>query len=84
MTDYIKKLRSHKIAQISIFDLSTAFIGTILIFIIIRQLFFRNKPIELFVLMAITLTIPLGIAFHFLFKTKTTLNYNLGLSEKPE
>lgn len=79
----IEDLRSHKIFGLAIFDLSMSFIGMIAIFMIAWRVHFRNLDWWKFLIAAILVTIPIGITFHVLFGTNTTLNYRLGLSNKP-
>ena len=79
----IEDLRSHKIFGLAIFDLSISFIGVIAIFMVAWRVHFRNLDWWKFLIAAILVTIPIGITFHVLFGTNTTLNYRLGLSNKP-
>lgn len=80
----LQNLRKYKIFKISLFDLITAFIGMVLIALLLHRLFFRDKSVWLFVIIALLATIPLGILVHYIFHVNTTLNYKLGLSDKPK
>ena len=80
----IKKLRSHRIFGIALFDLILALIGTIIIFLIAKWKWFPHLKAINFVIAAVLLTIPLGIFFHVIIGRDTTLNYKLGLSNKPK
>ena len=79
----LKTLRSHRIFNISIFDIVTAMFGTIILFLIFRKLNFPNLSWYIFIITAIFLTIPIGIIFHVIFGVNTQLNFKLGLSNKP-
>lgn len=79
----IRDLRSYKIFGLAIFDLSISFVFMIILFMISWRVHFRKLYWWKFVLAAIFVTIPIGITFHILFGTNTTLNYELGLSNKP-
>jgi len=80
----IQELRSHKIFGLAVFDLVLSFVGVILIFLLTWRIYFRNLDWWRFVIAAIVVTIPIGIVFHVLFGVNTQLNYQLGLSNKPE
>ena len=71
--DLIKKLRSPRIFGIAIFDLLQA--------IIITAYLFEKYGYDY--RLGALLSIPIGIIIHYVFNIKTTLNYYLGLSEKP-
>lgn len=81
---YIQDLRSYKIFGLSIFDLITAFIGVIALFMIAWSIHFKKLDWWKFLIAAIIVTIPLSITFHILFGINTKLNYTLGLSNKPK
>lgn len=74
-------LRSFRIFGIALFDLVLSMLIMILIFLC-------KAPSPLnqinFIVAAVILTIPLGIMVHVLFGINTTLNYYLGLSDKPK
>ena len=76
----IKYLRSFRIWGVALFDLISAFIGTIVVFVLLRK---KNIPVSHYVIAALVLTIPIGIVAHVLFRVNTTLNYKLGLSDRP-
>jgi hypothetical protein len=78
----LSSLRSYKIFGISIFDLISAMIGLIIIFLIAKHYHFPNLTSTPFILAGILLAIPVGITFHIIFGTNTSLNYKLGLSNK--
>ena len=70
----LQDLRSHKIFGLAIFDLVTALIGTIILFIIAWKVHFHKLDWWKFLIAAVILTIPIGIVFHVLFGTNTKLN----------
>ena len=76
-------VRSYKIFGLSAFDLIASLIGMIIIFFIAYKIYFHNLDLWKFILAAVILTIPVGILFHVIFGVNTTLNYKLGLSNKP-
>lgn len=80
----LQTLRSFKIFGLSVFDILTAIIGLDILFVIARNHFFRTLPIKNFIIAGFFLAIPIGIAFHIIFGKNTFLNYNLGLSYKPQ
>jgi hypothetical protein len=69
----LSDLRRPRIFGIALFDLILSLIVVELLFRII----FKMKWIGLL------LTIPIAILVHYLFNIPTTLNYYLGLSDKP-
>jgi hypothetical protein len=75
-------LRSFRIFGIALFDLVLSMVIMTLIFLYIAP----SPPLSRinFIIAAIILTIPLGIVVHVLFGINTTLNYYLGLSNKPK
>lgn len=75
-------LRSFRIFGIALFDLVLSMVVMILIFLYMAP----SPPLNQinFIVAAILLTIPLGIVVHVLFGINTTLNYYLGLSDKPK
>ena len=79
----LQKLRSHRIFGIALFDLSLAVLGMIIGMIVLHNIHFKNLKISNFIIAAILLTIPVGIFTHIIFGVNTTLNYRLGLSNKP-
>ena len=80
---FISDLRKYRIFGISLFDLLTSIIGLIIIFLIAKYFHFKNLKSINFIIAGVLLAIPLGIIFHIIFGTNTTLNYYLGLSNKP-
>lgn len=80
----LENIRSHKIFGLAIFDLVTAIIGMIIIFLIAWKIHYPKLDWWKFVVAAILLAIPVGIVFHILFGVNTKLNYTLGLSNKPK
>ena len=74
----------YKLFSLSIFDIVSAVIGMILLFLVIWKLYFNQLNIWNFIIAAIILTIPVGIVFHIIFGINSTLNYKLGLSNKPK
>lgn len=73
-------LRSFRILNIAVFDLVTALVGMIILFLFIHNKFFSKLPRDNFIIMAVILTIPVGIFFHVIFGVNTTLNRYLGVS----
>ena len=80
----IQSLRSHKIFGLAIFDLVTAVVGMIILFLIAWRVHYPKLDWWKFVLVAIVVTIPFGIVFHVLFGVNTQLNYTLGISNTPK
>jgi hypothetical protein len=80
---FISDIRKYKIFGISIFDLLSSMIGLVIIFVIAHQSHFKTLNILNFIIAGILLAIPIGIVFHVVFGVNTTLNYRLGLSNKP-
>lgn len=69
----IKELRSWRIGGLAIFDIVAAIIGMIMI----------SSYIGISKEKAALLAIPIGILVHYIFGIDTTLNYKLGISNKP-
>jgi hypothetical protein len=81
---FIAEIRkNYKIFGLSVFDIVSSMIGLAVIFVIAQQVWFKNLNIWHFILAGIILAIPVGIVFHVIFGVNTTLNYRLGLSNKP-
>lgn len=80
----INDLRKHRIFGIAIFDLLMSMIGLTIILLLAKWKHFPNLPNTPFILAGILLAIPIGIVFHIIFGTNTTLNYRLKLSDKPQ
>jgi ABC-type Fe3+-siderophore transport system permease subunit len=79
----IKQLRSHKIFGLAIFDIITSIIGMVIIFILFWKWHFSKLKVGNFILAGILLALPFGIIIHIIFGINTSLNYKLGLSNKP-
>lgn len=79
----LASIRKHRIYDIALFDLISATILSVAIMLIIHRLYFNNMNNTYFILFGIIITIPVGIVIHKIFKINTTLNYKLGLSDKP-
>lgn len=77
------EIRKYRIAGIALFDLVLGVIGTILLFVMLQKWHFPHMNVWYFVIAGILLTIPIGIVFHIIFGVNTTLNYRIGLSNKP-
>lgn len=76
-------IRSQRIFGLSLFDLILSVICMIILFLLIRRIFFETFSVAPFIISAILLTIPVGIFFHLIFGVNTELNYKLGLSDPP-
>lgn len=76
----IDRLRQFRILNIAVFDLVTSFIGILLLSLILRSLFFPTYSKQKTILIAILLTLPIGIVTHYMFGIKTVLNTYIGLS----
>lgn len=74
----ISDLRSYRIKEIAIFDYVSSVVGIILV-----CFYWFNTSLTKGVFCGALLAFPLGIAIHYIFNVKTTLNYKLGLSDKP-
>ena len=79
----IRELRSYKIFGLALFDLVLSMVGLVLIFLLARHIHGIDLSPTPFIVGGIVLAIPIGIVFHVIFGTNTTLNYRLGLSHKP-
>lgn len=77
-------IRQYRVFNIAIFDLILSFIGMIIIFLIAKNKYYKELNTQNFVLASLFVTIPISILFHVIFGINTQLNYNLGLSNKPE
>lgn len=73
-------LRSFRLFGIALFDLISAFLGMIIISLILRKFMFNSVSVEKTVLIAVLLTLPIGIVTHYVIGTKTTLNGYLNLN----
>lgn len=76
-------IRKYRIFGLAIFDLVTAMLGMIIIFLLAKWKHFPNLSIWPFIIAGALLAIPIGVAFHIIFGVNTKLNYDLGLSNKP-
>jgi hypothetical protein len=79
----LKSIRSYRIFGISIFDIISAMLGLVLVFLIARHFHFPTLSKTNFIVAGIILAIPVGVVFHIIFGTNTTLNAKLGLSYEP-
>ena len=77
-------IRKYRLFNIAIFDVVASIIGIIIIFIIAKNKYYKNLQTKNFILAALVVTFPLAIFFHIIFGVNTQLNYELGLSNKPE
>jgi NADH:ubiquinone oxidoreductase subunit 3 (subunit A) len=80
----IQDLRKHKIFGLAVFDLVSATIGMILLFLLAWKIHFPKLDWWKFVVAAVIITIPFGIIIHVFFGVNTKLNYDLGLSNTPK
>tara|TARA_Y100000590_G_C15587954_1_gene964900 strand:- start:772 stop:1011 length:240 start_codon:yes stop_codon:yes gene_type:complete len=76
-------IRQYRIFGIAIFDLVLGIIGMVTVFLIAKHYHFPNMKVAPFIIAAVILTIPVGMTFHIIFGVNSTLNYRLGLSNKP-
>ena len=80
----IKQLRSHRIFNISMFDVIIAWIGLYFFFIMYQRLKPMNYPdVNDPGMKATIFLFPISIIFHVMFNIPTELNYKLGISAKP-
>jgi hypothetical protein len=80
----IKQLRSHRIFNISLFDVIMAWLGMYFFFVLYQKI----KPIDYPDIYdpgmkATMFFIPISIISHAMFDIPTELNYKLGISKKP-
>lgn len=68
-------LRSFRLGGIALFDLITAFAGMVLLAYILHKVWFPKSNLKMFIFVAILLTIPVGMVFHWLFGVKTKLRF---------
>ena len=80
----INNLRKYKILGIAVFDLTVSIIGMVLLFLLVKNMYFKKLDAWKFITAALILTIPFGIIIHIFFGVNTSLNYKLGLSNKPQ
>jgi hypothetical protein len=69
-------LRSFRLGGIALFDLITAFAGMIFLAYIIHKVWFPKSDLKMFIFVAVLLTIPVGMVFHWLFGVKTKISFN--------
>ena len=79
----IATLREHRIFGIAIFDLVGSFTLIVVITLILKHKYWPNLKSSNFILIGLLITLPISIFAHMLFGVNTTLNYKLGLSDKP-
>jgi hypothetical protein len=79
MSTILTTLRVPRIKGISIFDLVTAFLGMVLLALFIHKLGITTYSKFELVVIAILLTIPLGIIVHYVLGIHTVINSYLGL-----
>lgn len=68
-------LRSFRLGGIALFDLITAFAGMIFLAYVIHKVWFPKSNLKMLIFVAILLTIPVGMIFHWLFGVKTKLHF---------
>lgn len=73
-----------RVFGISVFDLLVGIVGMVVVFLIARQIHFKDLSVWPFIIAAVVLTIPLGIIFHVIFGVNTKINSVLGLSHAPK
>ena len=83
MSSTISNLRSYRVYNIAMFDIVMSIIGVILIIAFSQKYYRGNYNWRSSMYAGAICAIPLGILFHTLTGTKTTLNYYLGLSQPP-
>lgn len=76
---FITYIRSYRLFDIALFDLITAIIG---LYLVIKWTF-PNRQSSFHWSWTAVLLLPVSIISHLVFKTPTTLNFYLGLSERP-
>lgn len=82
-TNIITNLRSYRILGLALFDVVTAILGTVTLFVVAKLIWFPSLSTSTFVLAGVITAIPLGVVAHALLGINTTLNYRLGLSNMP-
>jgi hypothetical protein len=79
----LQNLRSYRFGSISIayFDLISSVLGMILLFVVMKVVWFKDSNNMLaFIVAGALLAVPFGIIMHVLFGQKTPLNTFLRLS----
>ncbi len=79
----LQDLRRPRVCGLVVFDTLLALIGLVVILTIAWKVHFGKLPYMNFVVVAFLILFPLAIFSHILVGVNTTLNYNLGLSGKP-
>ena len=80
----IKQLRSHRIFNISMFDVIIAWIGLYFFFTMYQRLKPMDYPdVNDPAMKATIFLLPISIISHAMFNIPTELNYKLGISKKP-
>ena len=74
----ITDLRSYRVKEIAIFDYASAVLGIFLL-----CFYWFETSLSKGIFCGAVLAFPIGILVHYVFGVKTTLNYKLGLSDKP-
>ena len=80
----LQELRRPRVCGLVVFDTLLALIGLVVILTIAWKVHFRKLPYMNFVIVSFLILFPLAIFSHILVGVNTTLNYNLGLSDKPK
>ena len=80
----LQELRRPRVCGLVVFDTLLALIGLVVILTIAWKVHFRKLPYMNFVIVSFFILFPLAIFSHILVGVNTTLNYNLGLSDKPK
>lgn len=75
----INILRTPRLFGVALFDFITAFIGVMVLLYVHDS---KREP-HYYYAWATILTLPIGVLSHLASNTPTTLNYYLGLSERP-
>ena len=79
----LQELRRPRVCGLVVFDTLLALIGLVVILTIAWKVHFRKLPYMNFLIVSFLILFPLAIFSHILVGVNTTLNYNLGLSGKP-
>ena len=80
----LQELRRPRVCGLVVFDTLLALIGLIVILTIAWKVHFSKLPYMNFVIVSFLILFPLAIFSHILVGVDTTLNYKLGLSDKPK
>jgi hypothetical protein len=79
----MNNLRSYRVAGIAMFDVTLSIVGLALVFAVARRVWWPTRPLMPYMVTAAVLAIPIGIAFHIIFGTDSTLNARIGVSNYP-